>query len=72
MALKQRNKPRWNGNKGYQEGLNTGTASSLKVPKLVNNSSTFFVGGLTAVFFTDVLQCTIMVIGGIVVAIMSK
>jgi len=24
------------------------------------------------VFFTDVLQCTIMVIGGIVVAIMSK
>lgn len=29
------------------------------------------LGGLTAVFFTDVLQCTIMVIGGIVVAIMS-
>ena len=29
-------------------------------------------GGLTAVFFTDVLQCCIMIVGGIVVAIMSK
>ncbi|XP_020600520.1 sodium/glucose cotransporter 5-like [Orbicella faveolata] len=29
------------------------------------------LGGLTAVFFTDVLQCTIMIIGAIVVAIMS-
>lgn len=31
-----------------------------------------FTGGLTAVFFTDVLQCCIMIVGGIVVAIMSK
>ncbi|KAJ7376718.1 Sodium/glucose cotransporter 4 [Desmophyllum pertusum] len=29
------------------------------------------LGGLTAVFFTDVLQCTVMIIGAIVVAIMS-
>ena len=29
-------------------------------------------GGLTAVIYTDVLQCTIMLIGAIVLAIMSK
>ena len=32
----------------------------------------WFTGGLTAVIYTDVLQCTIMIIGAIVLAILSK
>ena len=30
------------------------------------------LGGLTAVIFTDVLQCAIMIVGAIVLAILSK
>lgn len=31
-----------------------------------------FSGGLTAVIFTDVLQCVIMILGAITLAILSK
>ena len=31
-----------------------------------------FLGGLTAVIFTDVLQCVIMILGAITLAILSK
>ena len=35
-------------------------------------SSLVLLGGLTAVIFTDVLQCVIMIIGAIVLSILSK
>ena len=46
--------------------------SYVSLSSFVLNCFFTFAGGLTAVFFTDVLQCSIMVVGGIIVAIMSK